>query len=58
MHLCRLPWWLSGKESACNAGDNARNLNLIPGSRRSLGGERGNPPQYSCLRNLTVRGTW
>jgi len=25
-----LLWWLSGKESACNAGD----LDLIPGSRR------------------------
>ena len=28
-----LPWWLSGKESACNAGD----LGLIPGSGRSPG---------------------
>ena len=31
--LYRLPWWLRGKESACNAGD----PNLIPGSGRSLG---------------------
>ena len=21
MHIKELPWWLSGKESACNAGD-------------------------------------
>ena len=29
----RLPWWLSGKESACNAG-NAGDEGLIPGSGR------------------------
>ena len=29
-----LPWWLSGKESACIAGA-AGNVGLIPGSRRS-----------------------
>ena len=28
----KLPWWLGGKESACNAGD----VGLIPGSARSL----------------------
>ena len=28
-----LPWWLSGKESACNSGD----LGLIPGLGRSCG---------------------
>ena len=36
-----------GKESACNAGDSG----LIPGLRRSLGEENGNPFQYSCLGN-------
>ena len=36
-----------GKESTCNLGD----LGFIPGLRRSPGGERGNPPQYSCLEN-------
>ena len=41
-----LPWWLSGKESACNAGD----VSLIPGSGRSSGGGHGNPLQYSCLK--------
>ena len=40
-----LPRWLSGKESACNAGDTGS----IPGSGRSPGGEHGNPLQYSCL---------
>ena len=32
-----LPWWLSGKESACNAGD----LGLIPGLGRSPVGGQG-----------------
>ena len=40
-----LPWWLSGKESACQAGD----IGSIPGSGRSPGEENGNPLQYSCL---------
>ena len=34
-----LPRWLSGKESACNAGD----AGLIPRSGRSSRGEYGNP---------------
>ena len=34
-------------ESAQNAGD----LGSIPGLGRSLGGEHGNPLQYSCLEN-------
>ena len=42
-----LPWWLSGKESACNAGDSSS----IPGLGRSPGGGKGNPLQYSCLEN-------
>ena len=40
-----LPWWLTGKEAACNAGD----LGCIPGSGRSPG--EGNGNQYSCLGN-------
>ena len=48
----RLPRWLSGKESACNAGD----AGLIPGSGRSSGGRNGNPLQYSCLENPMDRG--
>ena len=43
----RLPWGLSGKESACNARDPI----LIPGSGRHLGGGHGNPLQCSCLEN-------
>ena len=43
-------WWLSGKESACNAGDSG-DANLIPGWGKSSGGGHGNPFQYSCLEN-------
>ena len=49
-----LPWWLSGKESACNAED----LGLIPGSERSPGGGHGNPLQYSCYENPMDSGAW
>ena len=38
---------LSGKGSACNAGDTVS----IPGSGRSPGKEYGNPLQHSCLGN-------
>ena len=42
------PGGSAGKESACNVGD----LGLIPGLGRSPGGGgRGNPLQYSCLKN-------
>ena len=34
-----LPWWLSSKESACNAGDKGS----IPGSERYCGEGNGNP---------------
>ena len=47
-----LPWWLSAKESACNAGD----ASSIPG--RSSGRGKGNPLLYSCLGNSTDRGDW
>ena len=42
-----LPCSSNGKESACIAGD----WGSIPGSRRSSGGGKGNPLQYSCLEN-------
>ena len=48
-----LPWWLSGKESSCQAGDMGSN----PGLGRSPGGWHGNPLQYSCLGNPMDRGT-
>ena len=51
------PWWLSSKESACNAGD-TEDAGLIPGSERFPGGGNGNPLQYSCLGNPTDRGVW
>ena len=46
--------WLSGKESACNAGDTG----LIPDSGRSPGERNGNPLQYSCQENPIDRGAW
>ena len=48
------PWWISGKESACNAGDPGS----IPESGRSPGEGHGNPLQYSCLENPTDKGAW
>ena len=52
-----LPWWLSSKESACNAGDTG-DEDLIPGLGRSPGGVHGNPLQYSCPGNSMDRGAW
>ena len=52
-----LPWWLSGKESACNTGD-LRDPGSIPGLGRSPGGGHGTPLQYSCLENPMDRGAW
>ena len=42
-----LPRWLSGKESACQAGD----LGSIPGLERSPGEGTGNPLPYSSLKD-------
>ena len=53
-HL-KLSYWVSGKESACNAGDSGS----IPGLGTSLGEGNGKPLQYSCLeKNPTDRETW
>ena len=52
-----LPWWFSGKESACNAGA-ARDSRAIPGSGRCPGKGNGNSLQYSCLENPMDRGAW
>ena len=49
-----LPWWLSGKESTCNAVD----LGLTPGLRRPPGEKNGYRLQYSCLENPKDRGAW
>ena len=50
----QLPLWLSGKESAFNAGDPAS----TPGLGRSPGEGYGNPFQDSCLENPMDRGYW
>ena len=49
-----LPWWLSGKESACQTGD----LGLIPELGRSPGEGNDNPLQYSCLGDPMDREGW
>ena len=49
-----LPWWLSGKEPACQAGDVGLNF----GSERSPGEGNGYPFQYSCLENSMDGGAW
>ena len=45
------PTWLSGKESACQAGD----AGSIPGSGKSPEEGNGYPLQYSCLGNSMDR---
>ena len=52
--LHQLPWWLSGKESACNAGDPS----VIPYLGRSPGKGNGYLHQYSCLENPMDRDAW
>ena len=49
-----LPWWLSTKESTCNAGD----MGSIPVLVRSPGGGHDKPLQYSYLGNFMDRGAW
>ena len=45
------------KNPPANAED-IRDLGLIPGLGRSLGGENGNLFQYLCLENPVDRGAW
>ena len=49
-----LPRWLSGKNTADNAGD----AGLILGLERSPGEGTSNLHQYSCLENPMDRGIW
>ena len=56
MYDCRLPWCLSSKDSASDAG--TADAGLIPGFQRSLGGGHSNRLQYSCLENPIDRGAW
>ena len=51
------PGGVSGKESACKAGD-LGDVDLIPGWGRSPGGGHGSPLQYSCLEDSTQKGAW
>ena len=53
----RLPWWISGKEYTCNAG-NTGDVASVPGSGRSSGEGNGNPLQFSCLKKFMDRGAW
>ena len=53
-YTCGVPMWLSGKESAYNAGD----LASIRGLGRSPGEGNGNPHLYSCLENPMDREAW
>ena len=54
LQMLGLPWWLSGKESTCQAGD----VDLIPGLGRCPREGNGNPLQYSCLGNPMGTRAW
>ena len=54
LFVFKIPWWLRGKESTCNAGDGGS----APGLGRSSGEGNGNPLQCSCLGNRMDRGAW
>ena len=54
IYFLGLPWWLSSKESACNAGDSGS----IPEPGRSPGGGNGYPLQYSCLAHSMDSRAW
>ena len=49
-----LPWWLSGKESACQC----RRCRLSPQIRKIPREGNGNPLQYSCLGDPMDREGW
>ena len=51
---CGLPWWLSGKESACQVGD----AGSTPEWGRSPGEGNGIQPQSSHLGNPMDGGAW
>ena len=55
--MCTFWGFLAGsvvKKSSCQTED----MGSIPGSGRSSGERKGNPFQYSCLRNCMDRGAW
>ena len=51
-------WWLSGKESACNARDEAGGESFIAESGRSPGEGNGNCAPIFSLENPMDRGGW
>ena len=58
------PWWLSGKESVCSAGE-VGDSGSIPGLGRSPGEGNGNQPtpvflpgKYHCQRSLAGYSSW
>ena len=53
-HCLGLVWWLSGKESACNA----RVASQIPGLGIYYREGNGNSLLYSCLGDPMDRGAW
>ena len=53
----KLLQWLSGKESACSAGDTGVVCSIL-GLGRSPGGGNGNPLQASYLEDLMDKGAW
>ena len=57
--VIRLPWCLSGKESACNAGT-VEDAGLVPGLGRFPWRRAWQPTclEYSCLKNPMDRGAW
>jgi len=52
-----LPWWLRGKESACQCRTHRRHGSIL-GSRRSPAVGSGNPLQYYCRHNPMDKGAW
>ena len=51
-------WDFTGVSVVKNLPTNAGDAGLIPGLGRSPGEGKGNPLQYSCLRNPMDRGVW
>ena len=52
--LFGLPWWFSGKESACQC----RRCGFLPWVRKIPWRRKCNPLQYYCLENSMDRGAW
>ena len=56
-----LPWWLSGKEFACQCKRHEFDPwsgKILHASNQLNGEGNGSPLQYSCLENPMDRGAW